>query len=94
MTFRPLGRPAPQDGEMTAVDLDGEKVALARVDGRLYAFDDACTHQKCSLSGGELEGATVVCPCHFGQFDLATGAVLAGPPPSPPSPRTPAVRSP
>jgi nitrite reductase/ring-hydroxylating ferredoxin subunit len=83
MTFRSTGQAAPAEGDMTAVDLDGSKVAVARVDGRLYAFDDVCTHQQCSLSGGELDGATVVCPCHLGQFDLATGAVLAGPPPAP-----------
>lgn len=83
MTFRSTGQPAPAEGEMTAVDLDGVKVAVARVDGRLYAVDDMCTHQACSLSGGDLDGPTVVCPCHLGQFDLATGAVLDGPPPRP-----------
>ena len=77
------GVPVPPDGEMTAVDVDGVKVAVAHVEGRLYAVDDACTHMQCSLSGGDLEGTSVVCPCHFGRFDLRTGAVLEGPPPEP-----------
>lgn len=68
---------------MTKVVVDGTTVAVAHVAGRLYGFDDSCTHLQCSLSDGDLEGATVVCPCHFGRFDLATGAVLEGPPPRP-----------
>jgi nitrite reductase/ring-hydroxylating ferredoxin subunit len=82
MTFRSTGQPAPPDGELAAVDLDGAKIAVARVQDRLFAFQDACTHMQCSLSSGDLEGASVVCPCHFGRFDVATGAVLEGPPPT------------
>jgi nitrite reductase/ring-hydroxylating ferredoxin subunit len=48
-----------------------------------YAFDDTCTHRGCLLSQGELEGTRVICPCHAGLFDVATGEVLAGPPPEP-----------
>jgi nitrite reductase/ring-hydroxylating ferredoxin subunit len=83
MTFRFTGYPAPIEGELTAVDVDGTKIAVACVQGRLYAFQDACTHMQCSLSSGDLEGATVVCPCHLGRFDVTTGAVLDGPPPLP-----------
>lgn len=77
------GSARPAIGEMTVVVSDGVKVAVANVDGALYAFDATCTHQGCSLGDGELEGATVVCPCHEGTFDIATGAVLSGPPPAP-----------
>ena len=56
---------------------------VARIGDDLYAFDDTCTHAACSLADGELEGATVVCPCHMGQYDLKTGEVLDGPPPDP-----------
>jgi nitrite reductase/ring-hydroxylating ferredoxin subunit len=59
------------------------RIVVARVNGELFAFDDECTHAACSLGDGELEGATVVCPCHMGQFDLSTGEVLDGPPPDP-----------
>lgn len=83
MTFRSTGQAAPAEGAMTVADVDGSAVALATVEGRVYAFDDLCTHQRCSLSDGDLDGATVVCPCHFGQFDLASGSVLEGPPLTP-----------
>jgi nitrite reductase/ring-hydroxylating ferredoxin subunit len=83
MTFRSTGQPAPPEGELTAVDLDGAKIAVTRVQDRLYAFQDACTHMQCSLSSGDLEDVTVVCPCHLGRFDVRTGEVLDGPPPAP-----------
>lgn len=70
----------PGEGSMTTVDLNGTTVALARVDGALYAFQDTCTHLACSLASGELEGKHVICPCHMGTFDVTTGAVISGPP--------------
>lgn len=66
-------------GELAAFDVSGRKVAIANVDGTLYAFDDVCTHRQCSLAEGELEGTTVTCPCHGSQFDVRTGAVLTPP---------------
>jgi 3-phenylpropionate/trans-cinnamate dioxygenase ferredoxin subunit len=71
------------EGGMAAYQLGPRRVAVARIEDAFYAFDDVCTHAACSLADGELEGDTVVCPCHFGQFDLATGTVLDGPPPAP-----------
>lgn len=57
------------------------RISVARVDDRLYAFDDLCTcaDRACPLSGGLLTGTTVMCQCHGSQFDIATGAVIAGP---------------
>ena len=74
---------AVPDQQMKAFPVGPNQIAVARLDGELYAFDDTCTHAACSLADGELEGATVVCPCHMGQFDLKTGEVLDGPPPDP-----------
>ena len=68
------------EGDLTAVTVADRTVAVAVVQGQVYAFDDACTHARCSLAGGEVEGRAVVCPCHQGRFDVATGAVLGGPP--------------
>lgn len=72
--------PAPDAGDLTCVTVAGRAVAVTVTDGQVYAFDDACTHAQCSLAGGEVENGAVVCPCHFGAFDLATGAVRTGPP--------------
>lgn len=67
-------------GELAAFDADGARVAVANADGRFFAFDDACTHEQCSLSQeGTLEGTVVTCGCHGAQFDVTTGQVLAPP---------------
>ena len=68
-----------QAGQMRVFDLSGTKVNVANADGRLFAFDDTCTHMGCSLANGDLEGTTVTCACHGSQFDVTSGAVLRGP---------------
>jgi 3-phenylpropionate/trans-cinnamate dioxygenase ferredoxin component len=57
------------------------RISVARVDERLYAFDDLCTcaEQACPLSGGLLTGTTLMCQCHGSRFDVTTGAVINGP---------------
>jgi nitrite reductase/ring-hydroxylating ferredoxin subunit len=55
------------------------RVAVARVNGRLYAFDDLCSHDACPLSSGLLSGAALMCQCDGSRFDVTTGAVLRGP---------------
>jgi nitrite reductase/ring-hydroxylating ferredoxin subunit len=57
------------------------RISIARVEGRLYAFDDLCrcADQACPLSGGLLTGTTLMCQCHGSRFDIATGAVIDGP---------------
>ena len=67
------------EGEMRVFDIDGTKVSVAAAGGRLYAFDDACTHMGCSLSEGKLENTIVTCPCHGSQFDVTSGSVIRGP---------------
>jgi nucleotide-binding universal stress UspA family protein len=58
-------------------DVRGTKIAVAKVGGTYYAFDDRCTHQQCSLAEGDLAGTTVTCMCHGAEFDVRTGEVLA-----------------
>jgi nitrite reductase/ring-hydroxylating ferredoxin subunit len=71
------------EGTLAAFAVSGRQVALARVAGTIYAFDDTCTHRGCSLADGDLDGAVVTGPCHGGEFDVTTGEVLGGPPPEP-----------
>jgi 3-phenylpropionate/trans-cinnamate dioxygenase ferredoxin subunit len=69
----------PVDG-IKAIDVRGTRIALTSVGGTYYAFDDACTHEECSLvEMGELAGTTVTCTCHGSEFDVRTGKVLAPP---------------
>lgn len=73
----------PEEG-IRAYQVGGKKIAVGRRGGRLFALDDTCTHAGCSLAeDGELEEESMVCGCHFSEFDLETGEVLDGPAPEP-----------
>ena len=67
-------------GSIIRVELDDEGVAIANVNGEFYAFDAECTHAGGPLDEGDLEGATVICPWHGGEFDVKSGKVLGLPP--------------
>ena len=60
-------------------DAAGHEIAVANVDGRYYAVSDICTHSRCSLSEGELDGPILTCICHGSRFDVSTGEVQRGP---------------
>ena len=68
-----------EDGELMAVEVDGEPICLAKVDGTVYAFTDNCTHISGPLNEGELDGEVLTCPWHGAQFNVCTGKVLRGP---------------
>ena len=70
------------EGALHGADAGGTPVLLGRLDGRVYAIHDTCTHRGCPLSeGGDdaLSGHTVTCFCHGSQFDIRDGALLRGP---------------
>ena len=62
------------DGEMKIV-CDGQ-VVLANVKGRFHAFGNICPHAEGPLGEGFLDGFTVECPWHNGQWDITTGKGL------------------
>jgi nitrite reductase/ring-hydroxylating ferredoxin subunit len=68
------------EGKLTKVRVRGEEVVLAKVDGRIHAIADSCTHRGAPLHEGQLEGTIVTCPWHGGQFDVTTGRVISPPP--------------
>jgi p-cumate 2,3-dioxygenase ferredoxin subunit len=70
------------EGQVRQFTVDGIEaaVAIARVEGRFYAFEDTCTHGQASLAEeGELMGLTIECGWHAGQFDIRTGEAIAAP---------------
>lgn len=68
------------EGEAVAFPVGDEEIAVARVSGTLYAFNDICTHRRCNLAmGGEIEGTDIVCACHGSTFSMVTGEVQEGP---------------
>lgn len=61
------------------VTVNGQDIMITNLDGKLYAIGDVCTHEECSLAEGILQGNVLTCHCHYAQFDVRTGKVLAPP---------------
>lgn len=58
--------------------IDSARVVLTHdAQGAVQGFSAVCTHQGCTV--GSVEGGAIVCPCHGSQFDIKTGAPVAGP---------------
>ncbi len=66
-------------GQLCRVVVDETPVLLLRHPDGLRAIHDRCSHRGCALSGGEVDGEVVVCPCHGSRFRLEDGAVERGP---------------
>ncbi len=72
-------------GAMRAFTVPGTHLPgiLIHVDEHTWrAYEQKCTHLACAVYY-EPSAGRIVCPCHNGAFDPATGAVLQGPPPRP-----------
>ena len=81
-----IGVPVRVDFVQTQDDAWVESRAVMSVwlfteDGETFkAYNGHCTHLGCGFLLSK-DKKTFSCPCHRGQFDVKTGAVLAGPPP-------------
>ncbi|MCC5938462.1 MAG: Rieske 2Fe-2S domain-containing protein [Lunatimonas sp.] len=61
------------------VSLGDQKVCVARIGERFFAFEGLCPHRMASLSEGWITAFDeVVCPLHQYRFELASGRVSSG----------------
>ena len=61
------------EGAGKCFSVDGQRVAVFKVEGSVHAIDDRCSHAEASLAAGELFGTDVECPRHGAEFDIVTG---------------------
>ena len=68
---------APADalpnGERLFVEIGERPIVVFNIAGEYFAIGDVCSHDQGPLGDGEIEGHTVTCPRHGGQFDVRTG---------------------
>lgn len=63
---------------LEVVEVIGRRIALAKLGGKVFAFDNTCPHLGGSLGRGTLKDGCVVCPLHHWAFDLASGKCMDG----------------
>ena len=67
-------------GAARRVDVNGTRIALVNVGGKVRAVDDDCPHEEGgSLSRGTVDDGSIWCPLHGARFALSTGETLEPP---------------
>lgn len=66
-------------GNTLKVSTDKGDILLAKVEDKIYAVDDMCTHEDSSLSLGCLKGDLISCTLHGSRFNVRTGEPMEEP---------------
>jgi nitrite reductase/ring-hydroxylating ferredoxin subunit len=61
------------EGYIRRFYVDDLECAVARLQGKVYATSNYCTHLDCLLSSGKVIDDGIRCSCHGSVFDLDTG---------------------
>ncbi len=64
-----------KEGGLLGVELGGNNIVLAMINGQVFAMDAICSHQGAPLEEGTLEGFNLTCPWHYAVFDVRNGKV-------------------
>ena len=67
------------EGRVKVVSVGGEQIALANVEGSVFAIEDRCSHDDGPLGEGRLRGSELECPRHGARFDVKSGRPLCLP---------------
>ncbi len=60
------------------VDSGETKVVVTQpASGEFVGLSAVCPHQNCLVN--QVDGQTIICPCHGSQFSITDGAVIQGP---------------
>ena len=62
-----------RDGEMMALETEGQVVLLVNLNGGIHAYADSCPHLGTRLSQGSLQRTMLTCSTHGWEFDASTG---------------------
>ncbi len=62
-----------KEGEVFTCNTRIGRVAITRLNGKICAFENTCTHDGGPLNGGHLDGKEIVCPRHGARFDIESG---------------------
>ena len=60
-------------GSLLTVEVEGESVLIANIDGAFYAMGAICTHKEWDLSEGSVDGFRITCAGHGAVWDVRSG---------------------
>ena len=64
-------------GTLKQVKIEGrDDIAIANVDGKIYAMRGICNHRGGPLGKGRLDGKIITCPWHGSKWDIETGKLV------------------
>jgi 3-phenylpropionate/trans-cinnamate dioxygenase ferredoxin subunit len=61
------------DGYFAAFQLSGLNLLLIQIDGKRYAYENACPHQGAPLTYGTITDGKIRCPLHGIEYQLSDG---------------------
>lgn len=62
-----------------AVEIGEHLISLYKINNRIYATANICSHEEALLSEGYVDDDEIVCPIHQARFHIPTGRVLCAP---------------
>ena len=62
-----------------AAEVEERLISLYKINGRIYATANICSHEEALLSEGYIDDDEIVCPIHQARFHIPTGRVLCAP---------------
>jgi len=69
----PIGADSEFSEKIKLIEVGKNKIAVARLQGELFAFNGLCPHVAGPMHRAEIEGTVVTCPFHAWRFDLKQG---------------------
>lgn len=67
------------EGRPFRVQGEHHNAIVLRLEGRLFAYHNACPHMGMPLERGECEGSVLTCPWHGFRFDMTSGECITAP---------------
>jgi 3-phenylpropionate/trans-cinnamate dioxygenase ferredoxin subunit len=64
------------NGERLFFEIEGKPIVIFNIAGQFFSIGDICSHDDGPVGEGDIEGFTITCPRHGGEFDLQTGKAI------------------
>ena len=64
------------NGERLFFEIEGKPIVIFNIAGQFFSIGDICSHDDGPVGEGDVEGFTITCPRHGGEFDLQTGKAV------------------